>query len=149
MQLHVFMLAEKSTRKGLELNPNINVSWDWLTVIIIDPVAVEPSTGVIQGVILVVPAYTACTVSAGVAGRNTSSVGIKSMITPGSKVHGANMGPMWDRQDPGVSHIGLMILAIWDDMSNLKIFLDAPVPFSHNTLFRTKCVLLYNWCIVG
>ena len=32
---------------------------------------------------------------------------------PDSKVHGANMGPIWDRQDPGGPHVGPMILAIW------------------------------------
>ena len=32
---------------------------------------------------------------------------------PDSKVHGANMGPIWGRQDPGGPHIGPMSLAIW------------------------------------
>ena len=31
-----------------------------------------------------------------------------------SKVHGANMGPIWDRQDPGGPHVGPMNFAIWD-----------------------------------
>ena len=31
-----------------------------------------------------------------------------------SKVHGANMGPTWGRQDPGGPHVGHMNLAIWD-----------------------------------
>ena len=31
-----------------------------------------------------------------------------------SKVHGANMGPIWGRQDPGGPHVGPMNLAIWD-----------------------------------
>ena len=30
-----------------------------------------------------------------------------------SKVHGANMGPIWGRQDPGGPHVGPMNLAIW------------------------------------
>ena len=34
--------------------------------------------------------------------------------TPVSKVHGANMGPIWGRQDPGGPHVGPMNLAIWD-----------------------------------
>ena len=29
-------------------------------------------------------------------------------VSPDSKVHGANMGPIWGRQDPGGSHIGSM-----------------------------------------
>ena len=35
-------------------------------------------------------------------------------ITPDSKVHGANMGPIWGRQDPGGPHVGPMNFAIWD-----------------------------------
>ena len=33
---------------------------------------------------------------------------------PDSKVHGANIGPIWGRQDPGGPHVGPMNLAIWD-----------------------------------
>ena len=32
---------------------------------------------------------------------------------PDSKVHGANMGPIWGRQDPGGPHVGPMKFAIW------------------------------------
>ena len=32
---------------------------------------------------------------------------------PDSKVHWANMGPIWGRQDPGSPHVGPMNLAIW------------------------------------
>ena len=32
---------------------------------------------------------------------------------PDSKVHGANMGPLWGLQDPGGPHVGPMNLAIW------------------------------------
>ena len=32
---------------------------------------------------------------------------------PDSKVHGANMRPIWGRQDPGGPHVGHMNLAIW------------------------------------
>ena len=44
---------------------------------------------------------------------------------PDSKVHGANMGPIWGRQDPGGPHVGPMNFAIWDfaislqDISNI------------------------------
>ena len=34
-------------------------------------------------------------------------------ITPDSKVYWANMGPIWDWQDPGGPHVGPMNLAIW------------------------------------
>ena len=33
---------------------------------------------------------------------------------PDSKVHGANMGPIYGRQDPGGPHVGPMKFAIWD-----------------------------------
>ena len=33
---------------------------------------------------------------------------------PYSKVHGANMGPIWGRQDPGGPHVGPMNLVIWE-----------------------------------
>ena len=32
---------------------------------------------------------------------------------PDSKVHTANMGPIWDRQDPGGPHVCPMNFAIW------------------------------------
>ena len=32
---------------------------------------------------------------------------------PDSKVHGANMGPTWGRQDPGGPHVDHMNFAIW------------------------------------
>ena len=36
---------------------------------------------------------------------------------PDSKVHGANMGPILGRQDPGRPHVGPMNFAIWDMLS--------------------------------
>ena len=35
------------------------------------------------------------------------------LIFPDSKVQGANMGPIWGRQDPGGSHVGPMNFALW------------------------------------
>ena len=37
-------------------------------------------------------------------------------IIPDSKIHGANMGPTWGRQNPGGPHVAPMNLAIWDGM---------------------------------
>ena len=34
-----------------------------------------------------------------------------------SKVRGANMGPIWSRQDPGGPHVGPMNFAIWVTIS--------------------------------
>ena len=36
---------------------------------------------------------------------------------PNSKVHGANMGPIWGRQDPGGPHVGPMNFVIWGCIS--------------------------------
>ena len=36
-----------------------------------------------------------------------------SYDVPDSKVHGANMRPIWGRQDPGGPHVGPMNIAIW------------------------------------
>ena len=38
---------------------------------------------------------------------------------PDSKVHGANMGPTWGRQDPGGPHVGPMNFAIWAYINGL------------------------------
>ena len=35
------------------------------------------------------------------------------IAAPNSKVHGANMGPIWGWQDPGGPHVGPMNFAIW------------------------------------
>ena len=37
---------------------------------------------------------------------------IYTLLLPISKVHGANMGPIWGRQDPGGPHVGPMNFAI-------------------------------------
>ena len=37
---------------------------------------------------------------------------VTEKVTPDSKVHGANMGPIWGRQDPGGPHVGLMNFAV-------------------------------------
>ena len=39
----------------------------------------------------------------------------KKNNSPDSKVHGANMGSIWGRQDPGGAHDGPMNFAIWED----------------------------------
>ena len=38
---------------------------------------------------------------------------------PDNKVHGANMGPIWGRQDPGGPHVGPMNFAIWERENRL------------------------------
>ena len=38
------------------------------------------------------------------------------------EVHGANMGPIWGRQDPGGPHDGPMNFAIWDCLGDVQGF---------------------------
>ena len=50
--------------------------------------------------------------------QNTLKRGHKQLLVdthghPDSKVHGANKGPIWGRQDPCGPHVDPMILAIW------------------------------------
>ena len=49
----------------------------------------------------------------------------QSDAIPDSKVHGANMGPTWGRQNTGGPRVGPMNLAIWDDAQKSQI----PVSF--------------------
>ena len=38
---------------------------------------------------------------------------LKQYNPPDSKIHGANMGPIWDRHGPDGPHVGPMNFAIW------------------------------------
>ena len=54
-----------------------------------------------------------------IAENNCSWLGYEQMSmgiynNPDSKVHGANMGPIWGRQDPGGPHGGPMNFVIWE-----------------------------------
>ena len=57
---------------------------------------------------------------------------------PDSKVHGANMGPIWGRQDPGGPSVGPMNFAIWDAIwthvvtARVKLMLPISVPLYVN-----------------
>ena len=48
-----------------------------------------------------------------------------------SKVHGANMGSIWGRQDPGEPYVGPMNFAIWDDQD----FLGYVIFYFHRLFF--------------
>ena len=52
-----------------------------------------------------------------------------------SKVPGANMGPIWGRQDPDGPHVGPMNFAIWDRPHIDKMF------FYIGFLYQDKCYL--------
>ena len=69
---------------------------------------------------------------------------------PDNKVHGANMGPIWGRQDPGGPHVGPMNFAIWVDMVERDFFIDSVPLFMLYTLpkfcllFSSQINLLFN-----
>ena len=69
------------------------------------------------------------------------------MIIPDSKVHGANMGPIWGRQDPGGPHIGPMNFAIWDALDGIHIFLSKILLMSswNTTLWSYRIVICFNF----
>ena len=60
-------------------------------------------------------------------------------VLPDSKVHGANMGPTWVRQDPGGPHVGLMNLAIWAS----TIYIPPHKTSSAQNMFIYTCFLQY------
>ena len=43
-----------------------------------------------------------------------------TITIPDSKVHGANMGAIWGRQDPGGPHVGPMNFVIWDPIIEIS-----------------------------
>ena len=43
---------------------------------------------------------------------------MQSVCDTDSKVHGANMGPIWGRQDPGGPHVGPVNFVIWGNNLN-------------------------------
>ena len=53
--------------------------------------------------------------------RQTDYMRCSSPAYPDSKAHGANMGPIWGRQDPGGPHVGPMNFAIWVLISQLYL----------------------------
>ena len=49
--------------------------------------------------------------------QHASDLSVLLIHIPDSKVYGANMGPMWGRQNPCGHHVGHMNLAIWDALN--------------------------------
>ena len=58
---------------------------------------------------------------------------------PDIKVHGANMGPIWGRQDPGGPHVGPMNSVIWVYSSG-KLHCQWCNPSTDRKKFYTVCV---------
>ena len=63
-------------------------------------------------------------------------------ITPDSKVHGANMGPIWGRQDPGGPHVGPINIAIWDVVYiNINSLLFKPCKICNEDVIKHTCLV--------
>ena len=62
-------------------------------------------------------------------GTNGECLDVKGLLLhmnfPDSKVRGANMGPIWGRQDPGGPHVGPMDLVIWGGCKHEALLLIA------------------------
>ena len=58
---------------------------------------------------------------------------------PDSKVYGANMGPIWGRQDPGGPHVGPMNFATWDHIETLSALLAIFVKDIRRRLVGFQC----------
>ena len=77
-------------------------------------------------------------------GINQSFVSQILQSIPESKVHGANVGPTWGRQDPGGPHVGHMNFVIWDMAPIYKAFRDNDgVYFSYFTCRQSIDYLVF------
>ena len=56
------------------------------------------------------------------SGARTRLSEVMALTYPGSKVHGANMGPIWGRQDPGGPHFGPMNFTTWVVLPEYSVF---------------------------
>ena len=68
-------------------------------------------------------------------------------IIPDSKVHGANMGSIWGRQDPGGPHVGPMNFAIWDVFRLAKAIFEIS-NVQRNSKFHWGTVLMIHLAII-
>ena len=73
----------------------------------------------------------------------------ESGTTPDSKVHGANMGPIWGRQDPGGSHVGPMNLAISDVSLKTQAIVISLNVFSLGPITNDVSVVIQIWCKIN
>ena len=82
--------------------------------------------------------------------ESVSTMYLVLMVTfPDSKVHGANMGLSWGRQDPGGPHVGPMNLAIWVLylFCNIWVFMCSTDPFKFRWLNGYICNSLCHYQI--
>ena len=63
---------------------------------------------------------------------------------PDSKVHGANMGLIWGRQDPGGPHVGPMNIAIWVIIIMMKQDTNSYICKGNNVMIYIDSVKVKN-----
>ena len=68
------------------------------------------------------------------------------MSIPDSKVHGANMGPIWGRQDPDGPHAGPMNFVIWVDNVWYKYIFSFHQNNSTCTAIQIPKQVKHIWC---
>ena len=76
-----------------------------------------------------------------------SSQNINGWNFPDSKVHGANMGPIWGRHDPGGPHVGPMNFVIWVHRILLAKFSHEETKLSQN--HTSSCPRKFTGLIFG
>ena len=73
-------------------------------------------------------------------------------IVPDKNIHGANMGPIWDRQGPGGPHVGPMNFAIWgiaDTQWSNEIYLNQhidPIDKGMLYVYLITNISFHIWC---
>ena len=67
---------------------------------------------------------------------------LQSISFPDSKYHGADIGPIWGRQDPDGPHVGHMNFAIWVVVRNWKIL--TLLYWHHHTVCLFLCVHIHT-----
>ena len=65
--------------------------------------------------------------------------------TPDNKVHGANMGPIWGRQDPGGPHVDPMKFAIWDCIQMVALWRPANTACTTCSPLSTSVLPTFSW----
>ena len=83
---------------------------------------------------------------------------VHKLAVPDSKVRGASIGPIWDRQHPGGSHVGPMNFAIWGGMTHSPIprltssqntSSPAQIPDSSTLWSRHTHNRPFTWCSIN
>ena len=66
-----------------------------------------------------------------------------------SKVHEANIGPIWGRQDPGGPHVGPMNFAIWVDIAwnvwTTTVLPSPPIPWGAHCLYSLSVHICWHF----